>query len=61
VSLVRDSVRGALWTISSGVASRGVGMLGTLVITRFVAPGEYGEVMVAAVLGMTANQLSTIG
>jgi len=54
-------VRGALWTISSGVGSRGVGLVGTLVLTRFVAPGDYGQVMVAAVLGMTANQLSTIG
>jgi lipopolysaccharide exporter len=61
VSLVRDSVRGVLWTISSGIGSRAVGLLGTLIITRFVAPSEYGEVMVAAVLGMTANQLSTIG
>jgi lipopolysaccharide exporter len=50
-----------LWTISSGMGSRAIGLAGTLVITRFVAPTEYGEVMVAAVLGMTANQFSIIG
>lgn len=61
MSLVRDTVRGALWTISSGVGARAIGLVGTLVITRFVAPAEYGEVTVAAVLGMTANQFSTIG
>jgi PST family polysaccharide transporter len=61
VSLVRDTVRGALWTISSGLGSRAIGLAGTLVITRFVAPAEYGEVTVAAVLGMTANQFSIIG
>jgi len=61
VSLVRDTVRGALWTISSGVGARAIGLVGTLVITRFIAPAEYGEVTVAAVLGMTANQFSTIG
>jgi PST family polysaccharide transporter len=61
VSLVRDTVRGALWTISSGMGSRAIGLIGTLIITRFIAPAEYGEVMVAAVLGMTANQLSIIG
>jgi lipopolysaccharide exporter len=61
VSLVRDTVRGALWTISSGVGSRVIGLVGTLAITRFVAPAEYGEVTVAAVLGMSANQLSTVG
>ena len=61
MSLVRDTVRGALWTVSSGVGSRAVGLVGTLVITRFIAPADYGEVTVAAVLGMSANQLSTIG
>lgn len=61
MSLVRDTVRGALWTISSGVGARAIGLVGTLVLTRFVAPAEYGEVTVAAVLGMTANQFSTIG
>jgi lipopolysaccharide exporter len=43
------------------MGSRAIGLVGTLVITRFVAPAEYGEVTVAAVLGMTANQFSTIG
>ncbi len=61
MTLRRDTVRSALWTISSGVGSRGIGLIGTLVITRFVAPAEYGEVAVAAVLAMTANQLSTLG
>ena len=61
MALVRDTVRGALWTIASGMGSRAVGLLGTLVITRFIAPTEYGEVTVAAVLVMTANQFSTIG
>ena len=61
MSLVRDTVRGALWTISAGVGSRTIGLVGTLVITRFVAPAEYGEVTVAAVLVMTANQISTMG
>ncbi len=61
MSLVRDTVRGALWTISSGIGSRAIGLVGTLLITRFIAPAEYGEVSVAAVLGMSANQLSTVG
>jgi PST family polysaccharide transporter len=61
VSLVRKTVRGALWTISTGIGSRIVGLVSTLLITRFVDPSEYGEVMVAAVLVMTASQFSTIG
>ncbi|HEX3772971.1 MAG TPA: oligosaccharyltransferase, partial [Polyangiaceae bacterium] len=61
MALVRDTVRGALWTIASGMGSRAVGLIGTLVVTRFIAPAEYGEVTVAAVLVMSANQFSTIG
>jgi lipopolysaccharide exporter len=59
--LARDTVRGALWTVSAGIGSRAIGLAGTLIVTRFVAPVAYGEVTVAAVLVMTANQISTIG
>jgi lipopolysaccharide exporter len=61
VTLVRDTARGALFTISAGTATRGIGLIGTLLVTRFITPGEYGEVMVAAVLAATASQLSTFG
>lgn len=61
MTLVRETVRGAIWTIASGVCSRAIGLIGTLVVARFVTPVEYGEVTVAAVLVMTANQISSIG
>ena len=61
MSLARDTVRGAFWTVSAGVGARLVGLVGTLIVTRFVGPDDYGEVTVAAVLAMTANQVSTIG
>jgi len=61
VALVRDTVRGALWTISTGMGSRAIGLVGTLLLTRFVAPAEYGEVTIAVVLVMTANQFSSLG
>ena len=61
MTLVRDTVRGALWTVSTSIGSRVIGLAGTLILTRFVAPAEYGEVAVAAVVVMTANQISTIG
>lgn len=61
MTLERDTVRGALWTISASMGSRAVGLLGTLVVTRFIAPAEYGEVAVASVVVLTANQISTVG
>ena len=60
-ALGQKAVRGAVWTISSSIGSRIVGLAGTLVVTRFVAPAEYGEVTVAAVLVMSAQQVSTLG
>jgi PST family polysaccharide transporter len=43
------------------MCARLLGLVGTLIVTRFVNPDDYGEVTIAAVLVMTANQLSTVG
>src|SRR5215813_471125 len=61
MSLVRDTVRGAMWTISSSIGARVIGLVGTLVLTRFISPSDYGEVTVAVVVVLTANQVSTLG
>ena len=59
--LKRLAVLGSVWTIGGGLATRMLGVVGTLVLTRFIAPYDYGEVSAATVILMTANQLSTIG
>lgn len=61
MALARETARGALLTIGSGIGARAVGLVSTLVLARFLAPSAYGEVTVAAVLVMTASQLSTLG
>jgi PST family polysaccharide transporter len=43
------------------MGSRAIGLFATLLVTRFLSPSEYGEVTVAAVLVMSANQFSTAG
>jgi PST family polysaccharide transporter len=60
-SLVTRAVRGAAWTIGTGIASRGLGLVGTLAVTYFVARRELGEVADAAVAVVLANQFSTLG
>jgi lipopolysaccharide exporter len=60
-SLGRRAVRGAIWTITSSIGSRIVGLVGTLAVTRFIAPADFGEVAVATVLVLTAQQVSTLG
>lgn len=50
-----------MWTIGAGVGARALGLVGTLAVTRFIAPDDYGEVSVAVVVVLTANQFSTLG
>src|SRR5262245_48145782 len=61
VSLARKATRGAMWTVMSSVGGRAIGVLGTLVMTRFLHPDQIGEVSDAAIIAMTANWLTIWG
>jgi lipopolysaccharide exporter len=60
-SLASKAVWGAAWTIGTGVGSRALGLVGTLVVTYFVSRDDLGEVSDAAVAVLLANQVSTVG
>lgn len=60
-SLTQRVARGALWTILGSIGGRAIGVLGTLVITRFLHPDEIGEVSVAVIIALTANIASIWG
>ncbi|HEX3344242.1 MAG TPA: oligosaccharide flippase family protein, partial [Polyangiaceae bacterium] len=57
MSIEKKAARGVAWNMATGVGTRVVGLVGTLVLTRFIAPAEYGEVSAAAICVLTANQL----
>jgi lipopolysaccharide exporter len=61
VSLARRAVRGAVWTILTSVVARFLGVVGTLVLTHLLVPEVVGEVSVATVLMLSANQFSSLG
>src|SRR3954451_25054820 len=61
MSLAHKAARGALWTVISSMGGRAVGVIGTLVITRFLAPEVIGEISDAAILTMTANWITIWG
>jgi lipopolysaccharide exporter len=61
MSTTRTAAKGAAWSIASGVLSRGIGLIGTLVLIRFVSPGDFGEVSAAVAVVMTINQFTTLG
>ena len=61
MSLANKAAKGALWTVVSSMGGRAVGVLGTLIMTRFLAPETIGEVADATILCMTANWLTIWG
>lgn len=60
-SVAMKAVRGAAWTIGTGVGSRALGLMGTVLLTYFIARDELGEVSDAAVAVVLANQFSACG
>ena len=52
---------GAAWNLSLGLLVRGVALLGTLAIARYVAPTDYGNVTAAAICVATATHILTFG
>jgi PST family polysaccharide transporter len=61
MSTERTAARGAAWTIGSSLLSRGLSLVGTLLLIRFVVPTDYGEVSAATVVVGTINQITTLG
>jgi lipopolysaccharide exporter len=61
MSLGRKAVQGAMWTVGTGMGARVVGLIGTLLITRFLSPDMVGEVTAAWTLIMSATLLTGFG
>lgn len=61
MSLAQKAAKGAAWTVLTSLVSRGLGLAGTLLLVRFVAPDDYGEASAASVVVMTASQLLSPG
>ncbi len=61
MSIAQKAAKGALWTIVSSMGGRTIGVVGTLVMTRFLRADEIGAVAAATVLAMTANWVTIWG
>jgi lipopolysaccharide exporter len=61
MSLAQKATRGVVWTIGVALTSRLLGLVGTLVLTRFLAPEVMGEVVTATVVAFIANWATQIG
>lgn len=60
-STAETAARGAAWTIIASLLSRGLGLVATLILIRFVSPEDYGEVSAATVVVFTVNYVTTLG
>jgi PST family polysaccharide transporter len=57
VSIEKKAARGVAWNMAMSVGARVIGLAGTLLLTRFIAPAEYGEVSAASISTLTASQI----
>jgi lipopolysaccharide exporter len=60
-SLTARTVRGAAWTLSTSVSTRLIGLVGTLLLARYLVPDEYGEVTAAMIVTLTAFTVTSLG
>ena len=60
-TLSSRAASGAAWNVGLGVVVRVAGLLGTLALTHFIAPAQYGAVSVAAVCVVTVTRLLNLG
>src|SRR5258708_14282877 len=60
-SLGRSAVLGAIWTTSSSVGSRMIGIVTTFILTRLLPPDVQGEVYNTYIVVASASALTTLG
>ncbi|MEM6788017.1 MAG: oligosaccharide flippase family protein [Myxococcota bacterium] len=61
MSLKYKAVIGAIWTISTSVGGRALGLIGTLLITRFLTPDAYGQVNTAWIFVASVGTFAALG
>lgn len=61
MSRAQKTVHGIAWSIVANLGARAVGLLGTLLLARYLDPADYGEVMAASVVASTAQSFSNLG
>jgi lipopolysaccharide exporter len=58
VSHIATVARAVAWNVVTGVGAKIIGLVGTLILARFITPNDYGEVSTALICVATAAQLT---
>src|SRR5258706_7689920 len=53
MSIARQAAHGVAWNMTLGVSTRLLQLIGTLILTRFIAPDDYGSVLTASIAVIT--------
>ena len=61
MSIARTAAHGVAWNMLFGISSRMLTLVGTLVLTRFIAPHDYGAVLAASISTTTLGVFSSFG
>jgi PST family polysaccharide transporter len=59
MSIGRQAARGVAWYMLLGVSTRVLGLVGTLILQRFISPGDFGAVNAASIAVTTASAFTS--
>jgi lipopolysaccharide exporter len=59
MSVAKQAARGVAWYMALGVSTRVLQLAGTLIITRFIAPDDYGAVITASIVVASASAFTS--
>lgn len=59
MSIGRKAAHGVAWNMIFGVASRVIQLIGTVIVSRYVIPHDYGVVMTASITVVTASAFTS--
>jgi len=59
MSIGRKAAHGVAWNMLLGVSSRVLQLIGTVILAHFMTPDEYGAVMFAAIVVLTASAVTS--
>src|SRR6185503_11952846 len=59
MSIARQAAHGVAWNMALGVSTRLLQLVGTLILTRFIAPDNYGTVLTASIAVITVGAFTS--
>ncbi len=61
MSITQKAVSGAAWNVGASLATRVISVIATLMLTRYLDPDEYGQVVGSVIVTQTCLTLSQMG